>query len=173
MFIYFWDRGRQSASGGGAEREGDTESETGSRLWAVSTDPDARLEPMNREIVTWAKVRRLADWATQVPQVVIFFKQGFCKRRYFEDRIILLDEYYGQLLSMSFLPLCWRWLALKTPNPAQTRTSSRWSSMKKWRMKFAESGICPWMRYGVGNETEKTVGEGDGEWIFFFLSFSP
>ena len=31
-FIYFWDRGRQSMNGGGAEREGDTESETGSRL---------------------------------------------------------------------------------------------------------------------------------------------
>ena len=31
-FIYFWDRERQSMIGGGAEREGDTESETGSRL---------------------------------------------------------------------------------------------------------------------------------------------
>ena len=39
-------------SGGGAEREGDTESETGSRLQAVSTEPDAGLKPTNREIVT-------------------------------------------------------------------------------------------------------------------------
>ena len=31
-FIYFWDRERQSMNGGGAEREGDTESETGYRL---------------------------------------------------------------------------------------------------------------------------------------------
>ena len=31
-FIYFWDRERHSMNGGGAEREGDTESETGSRL---------------------------------------------------------------------------------------------------------------------------------------------
>ena len=31
-FIYFWDRERQSMNGGGAEREGDTESETGSKL---------------------------------------------------------------------------------------------------------------------------------------------
>ena len=30
--IYFWDRERQSMNGGGAEREGDTESEAGSRL---------------------------------------------------------------------------------------------------------------------------------------------
>ena len=39
-------------SGGGAEREGDTEFEAGSRLCAVSTEPDAGLEPMDREIMT-------------------------------------------------------------------------------------------------------------------------
>ena len=41
------DRVRQSGSRGGAEREGDTESETGSRLQAVSTEPKVGLEPMN------------------------------------------------------------------------------------------------------------------------------
>ena len=62
--------------GGGAEREGDTESEAGSRLWAVSTEPNAGLKPTNREIMTWAEVGRLTDWATQVPQghnFVLFF----------------------------------------------------------------------------------------------------
>ena len=39
-------------NGGGAEREGDTESEAGSRLRAVRTEPDAGLTPMNREIMT-------------------------------------------------------------------------------------------------------------------------
>ena len=39
-------------SGGGAEREGDTESEAGSGLRAVSTEPDAGLELANREIMT-------------------------------------------------------------------------------------------------------------------------
>ena len=39
-------------SGGGAERVGDTESEAGSRLRAVSTEPDVGLELMDREIVT-------------------------------------------------------------------------------------------------------------------------
>ena len=55
-FIYFWDRERQSMNGGGAEREreGDTESETGSRLWAVSTEANAGLKLTDREIVTWA-----------------------------------------------------------------------------------------------------------------------
>ena len=45
-------------NGGGAEREGDTESEAGSRLHDVSTDPDAGLEPTNCEIVTRAEVGR-------------------------------------------------------------------------------------------------------------------
>ena len=48
----------------GAEREGDTESEAGSRLWAVSTEPDVGLELTNYEIMAWAEVRRLTDWAT-------------------------------------------------------------------------------------------------------------
>ena len=39
-------------SRGGAEREGGTESEAGSRLRAVSTEPDAGPEPTNREIMT-------------------------------------------------------------------------------------------------------------------------
>lgn len=39
-------------SGGGAEREGDIESEAGSRLQAVSTEPDAGIELMNYEIMT-------------------------------------------------------------------------------------------------------------------------
>ena len=48
-------------SWGGAEREGDTESEEGSRLQAVSTEPDAGLELTNCEIMTWAEVGRLTD----------------------------------------------------------------------------------------------------------------
>ena len=55
-FIYFLgDRERQSMNGGGAEREGDTESETGSRHRAISPEPDAGLELTDREIVTWLK----------------------------------------------------------------------------------------------------------------------
>ena len=40
---------------GGAEREGDTDSETGSRLRAISPEPDAGFELPDREIVTWLK----------------------------------------------------------------------------------------------------------------------
>ena len=53
QWVWWWGRGR--------EREGDTESEAGSRLRAVSTEPDARLEPTNREIMTRAEVGRSTD----------------------------------------------------------------------------------------------------------------
>ena len=52
MFIFETERDRQSASRGGAERERDTESEAGYRLWAVSTQPDAGLGLVNCEIMT-------------------------------------------------------------------------------------------------------------------------
>ena len=39
-------------SGGGAETEGDTESEAGSRLCAISTEPDVGLKPADCKIMT-------------------------------------------------------------------------------------------------------------------------
>ena len=50
--LFIFGTERQSMNGGGAEREGDTESEAGSRLRAVSTEPDVGLEPTNHEIMT-------------------------------------------------------------------------------------------------------------------------
>ena len=48
-------------NGGGAEREGDTETEAGSRLRAISTEPDTGLELTDREIMTSAEVGHLTD----------------------------------------------------------------------------------------------------------------
>ena len=62
-------------SGGGAESEGDTKSKAGSRLWAVSTEPDMGLELINHKIMTWADVRRLTDWATQVLPFLLNFRE--------------------------------------------------------------------------------------------------
>ena len=49
FFFHFGERERAQA-GGGAEREGDTESEAAAG--ALSTEPDAGLEPTHREIAT-------------------------------------------------------------------------------------------------------------------------
>ena len=69
MFIYFWERERETECEQGRGRERETQKpEAGSRLRAVSTEPDAGLKPTNCEIITWAEVGRLTDWATQAPQ---------------------------------------------------------------------------------------------------------
>ena len=52
MFVYLSDR---APAGEGQRERKDTESEAGSRLQAVSTEPDAGLELMNCEIMTELK----------------------------------------------------------------------------------------------------------------------
>ena len=63
MFIFERERetDRQNTSREGVEKEGDTESEAGSRLQTVSTEPDVGLKLTNCEITTWAEVRRLTN----------------------------------------------------------------------------------------------------------------
>ena len=52
VYLLLRERERERTSRGGAEREGDAESEAGFRLRAVSTEPDAGLKPTNCEIRT-------------------------------------------------------------------------------------------------------------------------
>ena len=75
MFIFDRERERErdQAWAGEGQREGDTESKAGSSLWALSTEPDAGLEPTDHEIMTWAEVGRSTDWATQAPWTYLTF----------------------------------------------------------------------------------------------------
>ena len=75
IYLLLRDRNRQSMSMGGPETGRDAESEAGSRLGAVSTGPDVGLELMNREIMTWAEVGHLTNWATPVPLDLFEFNQ--------------------------------------------------------------------------------------------------
>ena len=68
MFIYFWE-GRKG------QRERETEFQAGSRLSVVSTEPNPGLELTNQEIMTWAEVESLTNWATQAP--TDFFKRKY------------------------------------------------------------------------------------------------
>ena len=70
--VYFWERDRVLVGEGQRKRE--TESELGSRLWAVITEPDQGLELLNHEIMTWGEVRCLTDWATQTPHRILCLK---------------------------------------------------------------------------------------------------
>ena len=111
LSVYLFVTDSQSVSGRGAEREGDTECEAGSRLWAVSTEPDAGLELTNQELMAWAKVRHLTDWA---PQVLLDMKW------------LLTYWREGELsLSNTDLQYHWHWwqrvtrFSLLTPTPPQ------------------------------------------------------
>ena len=71
MFIFERETERPSVSRGGTERE-ETENLKQAPSWAGSTEPDVGLELTNYEIMTWAEVWHLTDWATQAPQHVHF-----------------------------------------------------------------------------------------------------
>ena len=74
MFNLFL-RERETEHEWGRGREQDTESEAGSRLWAVSTEPDTGLELTSGEIMAWAEVGYSTDWATQALLHCFFFIQ--------------------------------------------------------------------------------------------------
>ena len=65
MFIYFWQTERDRAWVEEGRERG--RHRIWSRLRAVSTEPDAGLEPPNCEFMTRAEVGRLTDCATHVP----------------------------------------------------------------------------------------------------------
>ena len=62
VYLFLRDRAGQSMNGRGAEREGDTDSKAGSRLLAVSTEPNVGLKLTNHEIMTWAEGGRLTKF---------------------------------------------------------------------------------------------------------------
>ena len=74
VYSFFWEteRDRAQVEEEQREREGGRESEAGSRLRAVSTEPDVGLELTTCEIMTWAEVGHSTDWATQAPKKSIF-----------------------------------------------------------------------------------------------------
>ena len=77
ILMFIFERDRDRAWAGQGQRESETQNQKqapGSRLQAVSIEPDVGLELSNGEIVTWAQIRCSTDWATQVPLLVLFFK---------------------------------------------------------------------------------------------------
>ena len=70
----FWEREREHKQGRGRERE----SQAGSTLAVQSPTPG--LDLVNREIMTWAEIKRLlTNWATQVPLIIIILMATYLK----------------------------------------------------------------------------------------------
>ena len=68
------------------QRQRQTESEAGFRLWAVSSEPDMGLELTDCEIMTWAEVRCPTNWATQAPHAEMFWSHSWPSKSYSTDR---------------------------------------------------------------------------------------
>ena len=119
------------------EREGDTESETGSRLWAVSTEPDAGLELTNREIMTWAEVGCSTDWATQAPPKFIFYTLNHTVS--FSDYLVfflVIDKWflgssYNIIVTMIMLHLL-TWFIRIMFRGAWVARLSIWLQLRSW-----------------------------------------
>ena len=69
-FVYFWET--ESISRRGAERKRERERQNPKQApGSVSAEPNTGREPAEHEIMAWAKVGHLSDWATQAPQTLI------------------------------------------------------------------------------------------------------
>ena len=82
MYIYFYlsiyflrETEPKRKQGRSKEREEDTESQAGSRLQAVNTEPDAGLKPQTREIVIQVRWT-LNQLSPQVPLELYFIKSS-------------------------------------------------------------------------------------------------
>ena len=108
MFIYFWDKERQSMNRGGSEREGDTESKTGSRHWAVSTEPDMGLEltDWDHDLSRSRTLNRLSHpGAPHSFKVYSFVESWSCHHSQYESSFITPKRYLLPIgISSSFLP---------------------------------------------------------------------
>ena len=76
-FIYFWETEWDKAWAGEGQREKEIQNlkQAPASEQAVSTEPDVGHKPMNREIMTWAKVGHLTDLATQAPLFIHFWER--------------------------------------------------------------------------------------------------
>ena len=69
LYLFSFEKQWDKAWAGEGQRQEETQNlkQTPGFEKAVSTEPDAGLEPMNCEIMTWAEVGRSTNWATQAP----------------------------------------------------------------------------------------------------------
>ena len=122
---------RESTNRGGAEKEGDTESEAVSRLQAVSTESDVGLELMNHEIMTRAKVGHLTDWATQVPFLL------FLKKR---NDLSLGSEHHIHAYLGPGIEYWWFWVTVGRSSGSAVVGTGKWEGIRVKRSWSAKAG---------------------------------
>ena len=98
MFVYFWERERESVSKGGTERK------TKNLKKAPGSKLSAQSELTNPEIMIWAEVGGLTDWATQVPLFLVFVCKPFLPWLFLV--CVFLDAFVGGLAILAPFPGC-------------------------------------------------------------------
>ena len=109
MFLFIFETEKTWAGEGQRERE--IGSEAGCALTAESPMQGSNSHLMSDEIMTWAEVRCLADWATQAP-LSLLFKLYSCKVRFPPNLGEIVKQSSGvQYFSWHILSV--RWHALR------------------------------------------------------------
>ena len=152
-------------SGGGAERDGDTESEAGSRLWAVSTEPNGGEEGSFPQEGTelwdhdlnWSRtLNQLSHTGAPASTTFHFlFSTGYC--------ILVTKTQYWSFLS--FNPISksiWLQIPSSFTSPMEDRIWSRVRRSIKWST-FSYSFLSHTYYSGFG--------EGSGKSLFLSWSF--
>ena len=98
FYLFLRQRETEHECRWGRERGGDTESEAGSRLWAVSTEPRLGLEITNREIMTWAEVGCSTDRAPWAPRKTGLLKAAKDKSAQLLPQKNIFFNFHGCLL---------------------------------------------------------------------------
>ena len=91
--LFIFERQTEHEWGRGREREGDTESEAGSRLRAVSTEPDMGLELMGREIMTFLPSSAPFSFFLAIPLILVSRSYSF----HISWEIVALFRFSGRI----------------------------------------------------------------------------
>ena len=82
--FFFWES-ETDASRGGAKREGDTEYETGSGSELSAQSPMQGSNSQTVEIMTWAEVGGLTNWATEASLNPGYFKSKLHHKQFYQS----------------------------------------------------------------------------------------
>ena len=152
MFIYFWDRERQSMNGGGSEREGDTEAEAGSELSAQNLTRGSNSQTMR----SWPEPNSKAQ-PTEPPRCSSsssFLKFTYLCLRKRESRGGAEREGERGSQAGSLLPAQSPTQGL---SPTHCKIIMTWAEIKSWMLKQLSHPGAPGVSFSIRQKSTATL----------------